>query len=130
MLVVSHEDGENKYYHTDSAKVKDIRWDLIHAENKKHIKPYEEFIKESFYSEEYLRKKYPTEEAYIKRMTCFNTYAVITPNGEWHEPGTMGWWGITNTSPEQESEFQDSYEERFIKRANPEWTMTIVDCHI
>lgn len=42
----------------------------------------------------------------------------------------MGWWGISNATPEQETEFEKNYEEKFIKTSNPEWKLTIVDCHI
>lgn len=97
---------------------------------KKDITPYEEYIKESFYSEKYIRSKYPTEREYIESCTMFSTYAVLTPDGEWYEPGEMGWWGISNATPEQEAEFEKNYEKEYIKTANPEWRLTIVDCHI
>lgn len=97
---------------------------------KDNLTPYEEFIKKSYYSKEYLKTKYPTEEEYKENFTKFSTYAVLTPDGEWYEPGKMGWWGISNATPEQETEFEKSYEEKFIKTANPEWKLTIVDCHI
>ena len=42
----------------------------------------------------------------------------------------MGWWGISSATPEQEAEFERNYEEKFIKQADPEWKLTIVDCHI
>lgn len=118
------------YEYVNSALVKDINWDLMKELQKNNLTPYEEFIKKSYYSEEYLKTKYPTEEEYKKSCTQFLTYAVIMPNGEWYEPGEMGWWGISNATPEQEAEFERNYEEKFIKTANPEWKLTIVDCHI
>lgn len=60
----------------------------------------------------------------------FCTYAVVTPDGEWHEPGKMGWWGTSSATPEEMKEFLKNYENDFIKKANPEWRLTIVDCHI
>lgn len=96
----------------------------------KQLKPYKEYLKELCYSEEHLKAKYPTEEEYKKSFTQFTTYAVLMPDGEWYEPGKMGWWGISSATPEQEAEFEKNYEERFIKTADPEWTLTIVDCHI
>ena len=42
----------------------------------------------------------------------------------------MGWWGISYATPEEERKFSEQYEEKFIKTANPEWELTIVDCHI
>lgn len=56
--------------------------------------------------------------------------AVLTLDEEWHEPGKVGWWGISFATPEQEAEFENNYEKKFIKEAKPEWNLTIVDCHI
>lgn len=97
---------------------------------KNKLTPYEEFINESFYPKEYIKNKYPTEKDYIDCYTKFSTYAVLTPDGEWYEPGQMGWWGISSATPEQEAEFERNYEEKFIKQADSEWKLTIVDCHI
>lgn len=120
----------NYYKYDDSARVKDIKWDLMRNQIEYQLKPYSDFLKESYYPEEYLKKKYPSEEEYKKSFTQFSTYAVLTPDGKWYEPGKMGWWGISNATPEQETEFEKNYEEKFIKTANPEWELTIVDCHI
>lgn len=60
----------------------------------------------------------------------FSTYAILTPDGEWHEPGPMGWWGIPNATNDEIVDFKDNYYEKFIKSANPDWNLTIVDCHI
>lgn len=118
------------YEYVNSSSVKNIKWDLMNKLQKDNLTPYEEFIKESYYSIEYLKAKYPTEEEYIKSYTQFSTYAVLTPCGEWHEPGRMGWWAISDATPEQEANFEKNYKEKFIKTANPEWNLTIVDCHI
>ena len=62
---------------------------------------------------------------------AFSTYAVITPDGRWHAPGIMGWWGVSSESSEEEQEWSRSYESRFIKSAlENNWYMVIVDCHI
>lgn len=57
----------------------------------------------------------------------FETFAVLTPDGEWHEKGSMGWWGIVTN---EKDGWKDSYKKAFLDNANPEWTLTIVDCHI
>lgn len=130
MLIVGKGNNIKKCKHVNSAKIKDIRWDLMEEENKKRLVPYEEFLKKAYYSEEYLKSKYPTEEEYIRNFTKFSTYAVLTPDGEWYEPGKMGWWGISSATADEEKEFENNYEENFIKSADPEWELTIVDCHI
>lgn len=57
----------------------------------------------------------------------FSTFAVLLPDGTWHENGTMGWWAIVI---DEKEDWYDTYKEKFIDTANPEWTLTIVDCHI
>ncbi|MCI8999666.1 MAG: hypothetical protein HFJ26_01715 [Clostridia bacterium] len=72
----------------------------------KELKPYEEYIKKSLYLEEHLKRKYPTEKKYLESFKQFSTYAVLTPKGEWYEAGSMGWWGISSATPEQEAKFK------------------------
>lgn len=129
-IVISKDGKITTYKYTNSALVKDIKWNLMREMVKKDLTPYEEYIKKSFYSEKYIRSKYPTEKEYLENCSMFSTYAVLTPDGEWYEPGKMGWWGMSNAIPEQEYKFEKNYEKNFIKTANPEWKLTIVDCHI
>ena len=64
------------------------------------------------------------------RGTAFSTYAVVTPDGEWHEPGEMGWWGISFATDEEEANWYNEYS-KFIDMANKNnYLVTIVDCHI
>ena len=130
MLIVGDSNNIKKCSKVNFAKVKDIRWDLMKKELEENLTPYEKFCNISSYHKEFLKQKYPTEEDYKESFTRFSTYAVLTPDGEWYEPGVMGWWGISSATPEQESEFEKNYEEKFLRTANPEWTLTIVDCHI
>lgn len=123
-------DKNNEILHVNYAKVKDIRWDLMKENIKKHLPSYEKAKKENEWRKEDFLRKYPTEQSYIEGCTRFYTYAVLTPDGEWYEPGKMGWWGISSATPEEEEKFERNYEEKFIKTADPEWFLTIVDCHI
>ena len=52
------------------------------------------------------------------------------PDGKWISPGEMGWFGASSETEEEACEWDLYYRERFIDTANPEWTLTIVDCHI
>ena len=70
-------------------------------------------------------------EAMRKREAIFSTYAVVTPDGKWHEPGKMGWWGMPFATPKSERKWHRGYYDRFIKPAiENNWYMVIVDCHI
>ena len=55
-------------------------------------------------------------------------FAFITPDGEWHEKGKMGWWAcVTNKKPEDDLHkiFDDA-----IKNMPDDAYVTLVDCHI
>ncbi|WP_231115051.1 hypothetical protein [Neomoorella thermoacetica] len=65
--------------------------------------------------------------SYIKRNVNFTTFAVITPDGTWHEKGNMGWWGIVTN---EKDNWEENYFKNFIEPADPETIITIVDCHI
>ncbi|MDR1558698.1 MAG: hypothetical protein LBS84_03175 [Clostridiales bacterium] len=115
----------------DAAYMRDIDFEAMYRRNAAQIAPYAEAIKNSFYTEEYMKAKYPTEEEYIRSRTEFYTHAVITPDGVWHESGQMGWFGFSAATPEDEREWRNRYYERFIKPAlEHNWYLTIVDCHI
>ncbi len=58
------------------------------------------------------------------------TYAVVMPDGKWYQKGNMGWFGIGNETVEESCEWDMRFKETFIDQANPDWKLTIVDCHI
>lgn len=54
-------------------------------------------------------------------------YAIVTPDGAWHEKGEMGWWGIS--SNENENWNKDMFD--VLEEYNSdEYIGIIVDCHI
>jgi hypothetical protein len=57
------------------------------------------------------------------------TFAVVTPEGEWHERGHMGWFGITIDGKEAD---KDVWATAFwgLVEANKGQTATVVDCHV
>ncbi len=73
---------------------------------------------------------YHDGETYAKSRALFETVAVVTPDGEWHEPGAVGWFGAIEATCSELREWREHYKERFIDTADPEWVLTIVDCHI
>lgn len=126
-----------------SAKIKDIdfspdtekynnalRWWEVVMEDSP-LKPGErksDFF--NYYKKEYLLKKYKDKETYAKIQSSFSTFAVILPDGTWCEKGKMGWFGCSSDSAEESFDWDMKYKECFIDKADPEWTLTIVDCHI
>jgi hypothetical protein len=129
-------------YMVDSAKLKDIDFSPNQDDYDEAIIFWETYVEYSrplpeenqrpflpFKPEDYL-KCYGTKENYAKAQSEFSAYAVITPDGVWHSPGDVGWFGMSSETPEEKGEWQSGFYDKFIKNANPELTLTIVDCHI
>jgi len=58
------------------------------------------------------------------------TYAVVTPNGEWHSRGKMLWWGIGDETEKQGRDWDLNFYDRIIKPyLSNEFFVTILDCH-
>ena len=74
--------------------------------------------KEEFYKKEYFQEMYPTFKEYIKAEKDFTTFAVVDENGEWHEKGEMGWFGMSSETPESANEWNRKWYERFVKEKN------------
>ena len=57
----------------------------------------------------------------------FIPFAVITPDGEWHEKGEMGWWGMASNK-KKESLWKKEVEAIF--KQYPDHIAVLLDCHI
>ena len=124
----------------DEARVKDIDftpnqksyeralrfWDVI-VEGKPK-KEDENFF--TIYKPEYYADIYGDRETYAKAISSFQTFAVILPDGTWLEEGHMGCFGISSSTSDDVREWSANYKKNFIDTADPEWILSIVDCHI
>ena len=133
-LMGSRANDENSapegYKWVDSAKIKDICWEkMAEIARQGREKQWEEAPKEDGFKRNFFYgiKQGETKEQYVERFSVFETFAVITPDGEWHEKGKMGWWACVSDEKEN---WNDGYYNAFIKNADPELTIAIVDCHI
>ena len=124
----------------DSARLRDIDfspdkemykealrfWDVVVG----HMPARPEEKHFSIYNEQYYRDTYGDRENFARMRSLFTTHAVITPDGEWHERGEVGYFGYSSETPEEGLEWDKNYVERFIKDADKDLILTIVDCHI
>ena len=112
------------------AQLKEIDWDKMRENKKKRAEEIWDSNPEGIYR--YLNEieKDDTRESYVKRMSEFSTYAVITPDGEWHAKGEMGWFGVSSDTVEDRENWSKSFYDTFIKDADDELVLVIVDCHI
>ena len=115
----------------DGAFARDIDFELMRKQSLSELQPYEKAMKESFYKESFMRRRYPNEKDYIKRCTNFSTYAVVTPDGEWHAPSKFGWLATFAKNMKAERNWELDYYDNFIKPSlKNNWYMIIADCHI
>lgn len=127
----SNEINTKQGEHVNFARIKDINFNATFNEDelKELSERYNKLITEGdFYKPEYYKERYKTFEDYLKSYD-FSTYALLDTNGVWHEPGQMGWFGMSSASPEELTNFDDEYME-IIKSQDEENWLVIVDCHI
>ena len=127
----------------DSARIKDINFSPDQTEYNRAIRFWEVVVEHnelkpdenidnfwSFYEPEYYQQRYGSKETYAKCKSMFVTYAVVTPDGVWHEKGEMGWFGCGSETNDEALNWDLTFKQRFIDSANPNWVLTVVDCHI
>lgn len=121
-------DWDYDVFNTDELHYYCRFWDVVvdGAEPTKEEKEEHIF---GLYNREYYLKKYGSKSNFIKCMCTFSTYALLTPDGEWFAPGKMGWFGCSHAEPEDEFKWERDYID-LIKTFDPEYYVTIVDCHI
>ena len=139
-------DKENQYLEAagqyDQAQIKDIDFSLDREIYDEAARFWEVYVEkaplkpeetpeafESFYTPEYYKQLYGSKEDYAKEKACFSTWAFVTPEGEWYQKGDMGWWATHNGTAESFRNFSEAFE-RILSECDPEWYITVVDCHI
>lgn len=125
---------DDEFVYVDSAPIKDVDFTPDKEEYDKAYNWWVEHIDsdkewDSFIKKEYYTDTYKDATDYATRCAQFSTFAVVTPDGEWHEKGEMGWFACSDETPEEAREWDDNYMS-FIENADPEDIITIVDCHI
>lgn len=127
----------------DFVAVKDISWEL-NADSIEYASRFWDVVVEgaplqdsesredffTFYGPEYYRERYGDKNTYIKDYCSFATYAVLTPDGEWHEAGAMGWFGVSLADAEDHKRFRNEYRELVESYADGDYVACLIDCHI
>lgn len=127
----------------DCARIKDIIifsqkdyieairfWELYIEKQEPKNEKEKDMIKKCFYKKEYYLNKYKTKEKYAYCQSQFSTWAVITKDGKWHEPGTKGKFASSIATPEEKLAFEENYKKLVFDNAEEDDYLTVVDCHI
>lgn len=83
-----------------------------------------------WYKPEYYLKRYRTKENYARQTASWGTFAFVDADGNWHEPGTMGWFAFDDSTYDSRIAYQHELEEYITKAIEEDLYVTIVDCHI
>lgn len=82
----------------------------------------------SLYRREYYLERYKTKEQYMQECSKTVPYAFITPDGKWHAPGRVGWFGMSDENAEDWNRYEKEWHAYLKTGDNP--CVSIVDCHI
>jgi uncharacterized protein YdcH (DUF465 family) len=80
----------------------------------------------------YIDEKYSSIDEYIKEIEEGNnslTYAMLI-DGEWIEPGKMGWWAMSDETDETRALYEQKIADYFESKKDSDDWLVIVDCHI
>ena len=126
-LLKSKEDGECY----DELPMTEIDFSPDDNTYKEYLEEWEDIMSgDSFYNPDYILNTYGTKEEYTRRMSVFSTYAILTPEDEWIEPGKVGWFGVSDASSENKKKYEEKYMDIINRYMSDKYIMTIVDCHI
>lgn len=135
--------GANELVDSGYAQSLDFSKDFKSAEYYKHIWDkvvrgieVKEFIENDIlfinrvYDKKKLLEEYKTKNKFVSLNSQFQTYAVVTPDGEWHETGEMGWFGCSFATQKEEEQWAKEYYKYIELAIKHNYYVTMVDCHI
>lgn len=84
----------------------------------------------SLYIKEYYIERFGNKETFARISALPHTYALITPDGKWHEEGSMGWFASDDANKESITAYIDFFTQEVNKEENKDCVFVLVDCHI
>ena len=69
-----------------------------------------------------------TVKELLKEKEIITPFAFVTPSGEWHEKGEMGFWACV-TNPKKPQDWENEFLET-LKKLDGTTICNVVDCHI
>ena len=129
------------YGRCDQALVKDVDFSTDQSAYDKAARFWEVYVEgkplkdgedpkdfQAVFRKEYFLAQYKDKQEYAESCSSFGTWAMVTPDGEWHESGLMGWCCFNDATAESRKTFSDFLKKQL--EENPDLWITIVDCHI
>lgn len=125
----------------NNASIKDINFELQKQERQRfeniwsmvengndvnHVFPHTHFD----ILADFIKATFKTKEEYIEFAARMTTFAMVLPDGEWIQKGNMGWFGVSDSTPQSEYDYTVRAFEELEKYKALGYHLTIVDCHI
>jgi len=138
------DDSEREGYY-DSTQLKYFNNSIDNRQYQRSIRFWEVHVEKSpiqkgedasyffdMYKPEYYIRRYKTKENYAKINSEFYTYAMLLPDGQWYQPGNMGWFGWSDDSDEAYDKYREFFKKTILeyKEKFPDYYITVLDCHI
>lgn len=118
-------------YHDKKAYKSALRfWQMYIEGEKPRSEKEKEQLKFVLYKPEYYTERYESAEDYADDQAGFTFYAALLPDGEWLEPGEMGWFGVSAATADDDKAWRKRIKEILQRARDEHWYITIVDCHI
>ena len=117
--------------HCNECKVSELATELTDEEYAELVQEYLDLVagkRETFFKPEFYEKSYGSADMYARAHAPNVFRAIVTPDGEWYEPGEMGWFGMSDDSPDGWERFVKQYHDMLAKYMD--CNATLVDCHI
>lgn len=84
-----------------------------------------------FWNAKYYLDRYGDEDTYVKWAQLPAGWAILTPDGEWCEPGRVGWFAVDDATTESIRDWIEHFNERFVEPYDAKTTTVhLIDCHI
>lgn len=80
------------------------------------------------YRREYYLERFGTKEQYVKECETTVPYAFVTPDGVWHAPGDVGYFGMSDENADGMNRYLEEWNRFLDSDSNP--YVSLVDCHI
>lgn len=140
LITLKREKETDPVVHTNVAKIKDIDFNYIDPEKRKYNEMLWEKVVEgkhqdnhelfTTYNKEYFLNRYKTKENFAESVAKFRTYAILTPDGVWHEAGQIGLFGVSGATEDNEKAFDENYFNILDREKYKDYLLVVVDCHI
>ena len=123
------------------AKLKDINFGIDQKTDEEEKRFWEIIVEEqplkdgeekpfNILKKEIYLSRYKDKNDYATKNSVFKTFALITPDGKWYEKGTMGFFGIDDSTKETINSYEDIFNEIVNKEEYQDYYFILVDCHI